>query len=226
MTAYRAYSCGAGIVDDALFYLHKMFIMIIRECLIVFRIVVYSIFQKEPLIMPDQTRRIEIVPYDPAWKTEFLRVKAMLECYLGGLTLAVEHVGSTSVEGLAAKPIIDIDVVMERYGVFPAIVERLAAAGFEHRGDLGIAGREAFKRTFEDGFMAYHLYVCPKDGEELRRHIALRDYLRTHDHARDEYGALKIANAEKFRYDIDGYIAAKSDFIMGILNKTIYKDKI
>ncbi len=164
-------------------------------------------------------RRIEVFPYNPAWKTAFLELQAMLQGILGDLALCIEHVGSTSVEGLSAKPIIDIDVVMDSYEMFPAIVGKLAAAGFEHRGDLGIQGREAFKRTFEDGFMAYHLYVCPKDGEELRRHLTLRDYLRTHPDARDEYGALKIANADKYRYDIDGYIEAKGPFIRAILEK-------
>jgi GrpB-like predicted nucleotidyltransferase (UPF0157 family) len=178
---------------------------------------------EEIAIMPNPARRIEVVPYDPAWKTAFEDLKAMLEGILGDLALAIEHVGSTSVEGLAAKPIIDIDIVMESYDVFPAIVARLAGAGFEHRGDLGIAGREAFKRTFDDGHMAYHLYVCPRDGREYLQHIALRDYLRTHDDARDEYAALKQANAEKFRHDIDGYIEGKSGFIRGILNKTIYR---
>ncbi len=169
--------------------------------------------------MNNPTRRIEVHPYDPAWKTAFLALQTMIQGILGDLAHSIEHVGSTSVEGLAAKPIIDIDVVMESYAVFPAIVERLAAAGFEHRGDLGIEGREAFKRTYDDGFMAYHLYVCPKDGEELRRHLAFRDYLRTHPDARDAYGALKMANAEKFRYDIDGYIEAKGPFIREMLVK-------
>lgn len=172
--------------------------------------------------MVDGKRRVEVHPYNPAWKTAFLELQAMLHGILDDFAISIEHVGSTSVEGLAAKPIIDIDVVMESYAVFPAIVERLAAAGFEHRGDLGIEGREAFKRNFEDGFMAYHLYVCPKDGEELRRHLALRNYLRTHPDARDAYGALKMANAEKFRYDIDGYIEAKGPFIRGILEKALY----
>ena len=178
----------------------------------------------EETMLNNTLRRIEVVPYDPAWKTAFESLKAMLNGILGDLVIAIEHVGSTSVEGLAAKPIIDIDVVMESYAVFPDIVTRLAEAGFKHRGDLGIAGREAFKRTFDDGFMTYHLYVCPKGGEELTRHIALRDYLRTHPDARDEYGALKMANAEKYRYDIDGYIEAKGPFIRGIMEKTIYKD--
>ena len=91
--------------------------------------------------MNNPPRRIEVHPYNPTWKTAFLELQAMLQGILGDLVLSIEHVGSTSVEGLAAKPIIDIDVVMESYEVFPSIVERLAAAGFEHRGDLGIAGR-------------------------------------------------------------------------------------
>lgn len=169
--------------------------------------------------MPEMMRRIEVIPYNPAWKTEFQKLKAMLTGSIGDLALGIEHVGSTSVEGLAAKPIIDIDVVMESYDVFSAIVERLAAQGFIHEGDLGIAGREAFKRSFEDGFMRYHLYVCPKDGRALREHIVFRDYLRSHQDARDEYGALKMANAKVYTYDIDGYVTAKTEFIRRITEK-------
>ena len=162
-------------------------------------------------------KRVEVVAYNPDWKQEFLRICGMLQPLIGDLVLSIEHVGSTAVEGLAAKPIIDIDVVMESYAVFPSIVERLAAAGFRHEGNLGVPGREAFKRDGDDGFMKYHLYVCPQNSQSLREHIALRDWLRTHPEARDAYGALKQANAEQYRYDIDGYIAAKTDFIRGIL---------
>jgi GrpB-like predicted nucleotidyltransferase (UPF0157 family) len=171
--------------------------------------------------MPEMLRRIEVVPYNPQWKTAFEQIRAMLMEIIGDLVLDIEHVGSTSVEGLAAKPIIDIDAVMESYKVFPAIVERLAAQGFIHEGDLGIAGREAFKRSYDDGFIRYHLYVCPKDGRALREHIAFRDYLRTHQDARDEYGVLKMANEKIFTYDIDGYVAAKTEFIRRIIEKQL-----
>ncbi|TDF95027.1 GrpB family protein [Paenibacillus piri] len=173
--------------------------------------------------MAERTRVIEVVPYDAEWKIQFERIKEMIVGYIGDLVLAVEHVGSTSVEGLSAKPIIDLDVVMDSYDVLPTIIERLEQAGFEHQGNLGIEGREAFRRTYDDGFMKYHLYVCPKDGKGYLEHIAFRDYLRANEEAKKEYEALKQRLAEAYRYDIDSYVDRKTAFVRDILNKTIYK---
>lgn len=173
--------------------------------------------------MEKRTRVIEVVPYNPKWKNEFNKIKNMINSYVNDLILRIEHVGSTSVEGLAAKSIIDIDVVIESYDVFPKIKERLAKEGYQHEGNLGVEGREAFKRIFDDGFMKYHLYICPKDGKGYLEHIALRDYLRNNEIARKEYGALKYKLAETYRFDIDNYCNAKTDFIREILNKTIYR---
>lgn len=75
--------------------------------------------------MAEKTRIIEIMSYNPEWKMEFKKIKIMIESYIGDLILRIEHVGSTSVEGLAAKPIIDIDVVIESYDLLPDIIERL-----------------------------------------------------------------------------------------------------
>ncbi|WP_418936670.1 GrpB family protein [Paenibacillus chitinolyticus] len=174
--------------------------------------------------MVNKTKEVRIVPYDPAWKTAFESIRAELDRHIGDLVLAIEHVGSTSVEGLGAKPVIDIDVVMDSYEVFPAIVERLGKAGFRHEGNLGVEGREAFKRTYEDGFMAYHLYVCPKDGRGYLEHIAFRDYLRAHPAARKRYQRLKEDLAAEFRYDRDTYCEKKTGFVRDILNKTLYKE--
>lgn len=171
--------------------------------------------------MPDKTRVIEVVPYNPEWKKEFEKIKAMINNYIGDLILAIEHVGSTSIDGLAAKPIIDLDVVIESFNVLPTIIERLAKVGFEHEGNLGIEGREAFKRIFNDGFMKYHLYVCPKDGKEYLQHIAFRDYLRINESARKEYEELKLKLADTFRYDADNYCNHKTEFVRKILDKTI-----
>ncbi|GGH27027.1 hypothetical protein GCM10008013_28220 [Paenibacillus segetis] len=175
-------------------------------------------------IMAERTKVVEVVPYNPEWKIQFEQIKSMITGYIGDLILAVEHVGSTSVEGLSAKPIIDLDVVMDSYEVLPEIIERLEKAGFVHQGNLGIEGREAFKRTCEDGFMKYHLYVCPKDGKGYLEHIAFRDYLRANESAREDYEALKLNLAETYRYDIDNYCDNKTEFVKGILKMTIYRD--
>jgi GrpB-like predicted nucleotidyltransferase (UPF0157 family) len=160
---------------------------------------------------------VRVVPYDHEWKNEFLKIKAMIVDCAGDLIVGVEHVGSTAVEGLASKPIIDIDVVIDSYDVFPAVKDRLSKIGFEQEGNLGVEGREAFKRTFMDDFMPYHMYVCPKDGKGHLEHIAFRDYLRDHPEAVKAYGGLKVRLAEQFRTDITSYVNAKHEFVQSIL---------
>ena len=160
---------------------------------------------------------VRVLSYDPEWKNEFSRLKAMIVDCVGDLIICVDHVGSTAIEGLASKPIIDIDVVIDSYEIFPAVRDRLLKIGFEHEGNLGVEGREAFKRTFIDDFMPYHMYVCPKDGKGHLEHIAFLDYLREHPDALKAYGELKMKLAEQFRTDINSYVKGKYNFVQNIL---------
>ena len=157
--------------------------------------------------------RVCVVPYDAAWESAFAAIKTELEAAIGDLCLAIEHVGSTAVPGLAAKPCIDIDVVIEDDTAFRDVSERLAAIGYFHEGDLGISGREAFAYTDKPHLMKHHLYVCPQNSEELHRHITFRDFLRAHPDAADRYGRVKQDAAALFRDDIDRYIAYKTPCI-------------
>ncbi|MGE5404432.1 MAG: GrpB family protein [Candidatus Saccharibacteria bacterium] len=174
--------------------------------------------------MAERTRVVEILPYDPMWKVDFEQIKSMVSGYIGDLILDIEHVGSTSVEGLAAKPIIDLDVVIESNDKLPEIIKRLAAEGYEYQGNLDVEGREAFHRKFPDGYR-YNLYVCPQDGKGYCEHIAFRDYLRVNESARLEYEKLKKNQAKEFRYDIDKYADGKTEFVKYILDKTLYGGK-
>lgn len=160
-----------------------------------------------------RTKSVIVLPYDRAWKTAFEEIRRELDAAIGDLILAIEHVGSTSVEGLSAKPCIDIDVIIRDYTVFEAVVQRLAAIGYTHEGDLGIPEREAFKYTDKPHLQKHHLYVCPQDSAELHRHITFRDYLRTHPEAVRKYGAVKETAARLFPEDIDQYIAYKAPCI-------------
>ena len=162
------------------------------------------------------TKHVVVLPYDEAWKNDFEEIKAELMTVLDGLILGIEHVGSTSVPGLAAKPIIDIDVVIEDADSFEKVRTALETIGYLHEGDLGIRGREAFKYDGKDHLRKHHLYVCQKDSAELKRHISFRDYLRAHPDAVKEYGRIKEEGAELYPYDIDGYIAYKAPFIENI----------
>ncbi|MBQ3864264.1 MAG: GrpB family protein [Clostridia bacterium] len=157
-------------------------------------------------------RRILVLPYDREWKQNFLAIQKELSCALGDLAVSIEHVGSTSVEGLAAKPIIDIDVVVKPGDVAPAI-KALATIGYRHEGNLGIDGREAFDYEGKKLLPDHHMYVCPQDSPELKRHLAFRDYLRKHPEAVTEYGKVKLEAAALYPDDIDGYIRHKSPVI-------------
>ena len=162
------------------------------------------------------TKHVVVLPYDGAWKNDFEEIKAELMTVLDGLVLGIEHVGSTSVPGLAAKPVIDIDVVIEDADSFEKVKTALETIGYLHEGDLGIHGREAFKYDGKDHLRKHHLYVCQKDSAELKRHISFRDYLRAHSDAVKEYGRIKEEGAELYPYDIDSYIAYKALFIENI----------
>ena len=161
---------------------------------------------------------IVVEPYNPQWAREFERIRDYLASKLGDLAVAIHHVGSTSVTGLAAKPIIDIDIEIASYEVFPQVCEKLMAVGWRHEGDYGIAKREEFKLTKQFDFMRHNLYVCPSDSAEMIRHLEFRDYLRGDKAAVDEYGKLKQQLAVKHRNDIDAYIDGKSAFIKRILD--------
>ncbi|MDF2586191.1 MAG: hypothetical protein K0S41_32 [Anaerocolumna sp.] len=166
-----------------------------------------------------KTKRVIVLPYDKRWKEEYVKIKTILEKALGSSVISIEHVGSTSVEGLAAKPIIDIDVVIESYDVFEDVKRRLEKLRYRYEGNLGIAQREAFKYENKPDLMAHHLYVCPKNSEELNRHLVFRDYLRTHKSDMKQYGNIKLEAATLYPNDIDNYILYKSQIIDEIYRK-------
>ena len=160
-----------------------------------------------------RTTKVVVLPYDENWKLAFKEIKNELEQALGDCIIAIEHVGSTSVEGLSAKPCIDIDIIIRDYSIFDVVVEKLAAIGYMHEGDLGIKEREAFAYSNKPHLQTHHLYVCPQQSAELHRHLTFRDFLRSHPEAAAKYGAVKEAAAQLFPNDINGYIAYKSPCI-------------
>ncbi len=165
------------------------------------------------------TKHVIVLPYDENWKNEFEKIRHELSEALGELALSIEHVGSTSVQGLSAKPIIDIDVVINDTSLLNDVIASLQSIGYKHEGDLGIPGREAFKYDGKEHLMKHHLYVCAKDSLELKRHISFRDYLKSHPEAISEYSRTKEEGALLYPYDIDKYIEYKSPFI-----ERIYKE--
>lgn len=158
-----------------------------------------------------------IQKYNPNWAKHFETLKSEFLKSLVGVNISIEHVGSTAVTGLAAKPIIDIDIdiVYETPDDFGTIKRDLEKIGYYHNGDQGIQGREVFKRknillkhpTFDK--LNHHLYVCIKDSEELQRHLLFRDFLRKNDWAKKEYQQLKIQIAKETNQDKKAYARLK-----------------
>ncbi|ASI78828.1 MULTISPECIES: GrpB family protein [Bacillus cereus group] len=171
-------------------------------------------------------QRITIEEYNIKWESEFNKLQTLINDVMEDSILSIEHVGSTSIKGLAAKPILDIDIVIEDYGFFSKVVTKLEAIGYYHQAKWSYKGREAFGR--KDAFvpwseestvwMEHHLYVCDKNSEELRKHIAFRDYLREHDDVAGEYGRLKeeLARESKSR---TSYSEGKTKSITNILEE-------
>jgi GrpB-like predicted nucleotidyltransferase (UPF0157 family) len=161
---------------------------------------------------------IVVREYDPAWPELFEGLRERVLDALGGLVVAVEHIGSTAVPGLAAKPIVDIDAVVASAEDVPLAIERLERAGWRHQGDLGIQGREAFEPPADAPW--HHLYVLPADSEELRRHLAFRDHLRAHPKEARTYAALKRESARRFGGDRRAYTDSKGEFVERIISRS------
>ena len=156
-----------------------------------------------------------VQPYDSEWPSYFRQIKAFLEPSLRDVDCTIEHVGSTAIAGMTAKPIIDIDIVIAP-GTFGEVKELLEAAGYVHRGDLGIPEREAFDGANVElriHLPEHHLYVCEDGVYELRKHIAFRDFMRQHSEWREKLNRLKRELCIKHNNDRQAYIDGKAAMV-------------
>jgi len=156
-----------------------------------------------------------VQPPDAAWPSHFQQISAFLESAVVDITCAIEHVGSTAIAGMWAKPIIDIDIAISS-GTFSRIKERLEALGYVHQGDLGFPGREAFDLVDAEAkacLPEHHLYVCENGGHELRKHLAFRDFMRQHVEWRERLNRLKRELCVKYNNDRQAYMAGKAAMV-------------
>ena len=160
---------------------------------------------------------VVVSAYDPEWPRTFERIRAHAWPAVRHAAMSIEHVGSTSVPGLRAKPVIDACIVVASRRDIPHVVKGLTKVGYLHRGDLGVPGREAFKQPA--ALPKHHLYASHRGSLNLKNQLGLRDYLRANPDAALEYGNLKATLARRFPEDIDSYIAGKTEFILGILQR-------
>lgn len=160
-------------------------------------------------------RNIEVVDYDMKWKNKFKEEKDNIMDILGDEVVNIFHIGSTSVKGLKAKPIIDILLVvrdLDRLDSFNGDFEKL---GYEARGEYGIARRRFYMKGGDN--RTHHIHAFKYDNiSEIERHLLFRDYLRENKDARVEYGELKSQLALKYPHDIDGYCGGKNYLVKKI----------
>lgn len=165
--------------------------------------------------MSHRREPIFICEYDPAWPSQFGYLSERIFNVLGKIVRRIEHVGSTAVPDLIAKPIIDVDVVLGSDADLPEAIRLLATIRYVHEGNLGVTGREAFRAPENE--VRHHLYVLSEGADELGRHIAFRDALRADSLLRSNYAELKRQLAVRHAGDRQSYMEAKSDFIRAAL---------
>jgi len=155
--------------------------------------------------------KVELVPHDPGWAERFEREAERIREALGRVAVRIEHVGSTAVLGIVAKPVIDIQVSVVALDPWATYGEQLTRLGYEYRVDDELEHR--FFRRDEDGRRAFHVHVCESGGGWERRHLAFRDALRSDPELRSRYETLKRTLAGRFPEDSLSYAEAKTPFM-------------
>ena len=157
-------------------------------------------------------QHITVLNYDPEWPLKYERERKAIAEILDGNGISIYHIGSTSVPGLAAKPIIDMMAVVRSLEKVDDARGKFSELGYEYLGEFGIAGRRYFRKGGDERTHQIHIFQAD-DWNNIERHLAFRDYMRTHEKERTEYAKIKTALAQRFPYDIDGYCDGKEAFV-------------
>ena len=159
-------------------------------------------------------RKIEVVNYNPLWPKLFAAERALLQQILGEVALEIHHIGSTSVPGLAAKPIIDILIEVTNVAILDTLQSEMISIGYQPKGEFGIVGRRYFRKGSDN--RTHHIHAFASGNSNLTRHIAVRDYLRNHQNVIKEYAELKKNLAKTCNNDIDLYCDGKDAYVKRI----------
>lgn len=163
--------------------------------------------------------KVVVTSYNPQWPGLFEFEAAEIREVFGKELIAVYHIGSTSVTGLKAKPIIDIMPVVGDIEVVDKFNDKMIALGYEPMGEFGISGRRYFRKGGDE--RTHHIHIFQLDNVDVERHIAFRDFLRQHSDDAKRYGKLKQSLAERYPYNIEAYIDGKNDFVKDLGQKAI-----
>ncbi len=171
-------------------------------------------------------RILEVVEYDPGWRDEYDKESMMLSGIFAGNLVDIQHIGSTAVPGMRAKPTIDIIVSVHNLSAVDAREEEMAQAGYEAHGEYGIPGRRFFSKaepvSGEDWVNIFHVHVFhSSDSYSISRHIAVRDFLRANGEKAEKYGALKSRLAESHPNDPESYSKGKEKFVQELEKEAV-----
>ena len=159
---------------------------------------------------------VRLVEYDPRWPALFDAEKRRIRDACAGLVLKLEHVGGTSIPGMCTKPVLDLAAGRPPGSPLQEYVAALERAGYEHRGEQGVRGRQFFSRGQP---RAYHLHLVEEDGTLWREYLAFRDHLRADAEAARQFADLKRALAARFSADREAYVDAKSAHVREVLRQ-------
>ncbi|QHE52681.1 GrpB family protein [Pontibacillus sp. HMF3514] len=159
-------------------------------------------------------RRVIVEPYNEDWVHKFNEEKNLLHHIFGEELVAIHHIGSTSVPRLSAKPIIDLMPVAKNIRNIDNYNEDMKDIGYEPMGEFGIKNRRYFRKGGED--RSHHIHVFQEGSPDVERHLAFRDYLRTHEDVAQQYGELKQKLAKQYPHDMEAYIDGKEQLVKDI----------
>lgn len=160
--------------------------------------------------------KIEVVPHDPRWREEFDKESAQIAAALGKNVAAIHHIGSTSIPGIYAKPVIDMLVEVEDIAEVESRSAEMGSLGYEVMGEFGIAGRRYFRKDDSAGVRTHQVHAFEAGSPDVVRHLAFRDYMITHPEEARAYSELKRKLAAEHPYSMDAYMDGKDGFIKEI----------
>ncbi len=156
--------------------------------------------------------KVEVIPYNPQWATDYRQEAIKIRTILKNNLVAIHHIGSTSVPYLEAKPIIDIMPVVKDINQIDSLNSSFEELGYECMGEFGIPGRRYFRKGGE--FRTHQIHIFEESNIfDIQRHLAVRDYLRSHPIIASQYGKLKRELTLRFPTDIEGYCDGKDAFM-------------
>jgi GrpB-like predicted nucleotidyltransferase (UPF0157 family) len=166
-------------------------------------------------------RKVEVVPHDRHWQSLFKAESQQLAIAFEDNAIAIHHIGSTAIATIYAKPIIDILIEVKDLDRVDDLNHQLESLGYEVMGEFGIVGRRFFRKDDNAGIRTHHIHAFEVGSPQIARHLAFRDYLRSHPEAAQEYSKLKQQLAQQYPTDIEGYMDGKADFIAEIDNQAL-----